>query len=248
VRPNPEFGNITQVESTGGQRQHMVHTGLNYTTPTGFGIIGRTFLFVNYTINFTENDSTSPFALPADNYNLDAEWGPAAGMARHSIGANISTQLMNRVNLGFNANWRSGAPYNITTGRDDNGDTVVNDRPAGVGRNSAVGGHSFNLSGNLSYSFTFGGRGGEGGPGGTTVIMRDGAASGAGQQVVMMGAGGPMGGNSGRYSVNLFIQGNNLLNTVNPLGYSGVMTSQLFGKPTGAQAARSVNVGVRFGF
>jgi hypothetical protein len=26
---------------------------------------------------------------------------------------------------------------NVTTGRDDNGDTIVNDRPAGVGRNSA---------------------------------------------------------------------------------------------------------------
>lgn len=247
VRPNPEFGNITQVESTGGQRQHMVHTGLNYTTPTGIGFIGRTFLFVNYTVNFTENDSTNAFQLPADNYNLDAEWGPAAGMSRHSIGANVSTQLFKRINVGLNANWRSGTPYNITTGRDDNGDTVLNDRPFGVGRNSETGDSIFNLSGNLSYSFTFGRRGGEGGPGGTTVIMRDGAAAPAGQMVVMAG-GGPMGGSGGRYNVNLFINGNNLLNTVNPGQYSGVMTSDLFRKPTGTQPARSVNLGVRIGF
>ena len=30
----------------------------------------------------------------------------------------------------------SGQPLNVTTGRDDNGDTIFNDRPAGYGRNS----------------------------------------------------------------------------------------------------------------
>jgi hypothetical protein len=32
------------------------------------------------------------------------------------------------------------------------------------------------------------------------------------------------------------------------MGYSGVMTSPFFGQPTGARPARSLNVGVRFGF
>ncbi len=30
----------------------------------------------------------------------------------------------------------SGQPLNVTTGRDDNGDTIFNDRPAGFARNS----------------------------------------------------------------------------------------------------------------
>lgn len=30
----------------------------------------------------------------------------------------------------------SGQPLNIVTGGDDNGDTIFNDRPAGVGRNT----------------------------------------------------------------------------------------------------------------
>jgi hypothetical protein len=246
VRPNPEFGNITQVESTGGQRQHLVHGGLNYTTPTGIGIIGRTFLFVNYSLNLTENDATSPFSLPADNYNLDAEWGPVG--SRHSVGGNINTTLFGRFNIGLNANWRSGTPYNITTGRDDNGDTVTNDRPAGVGRNSARGDSVFTLGGNFSYSRTFGRRTGEGGAGGTTVIMRDGAGAAGGGQVMVMPAGGPVPSNSGRYNFNLFLNARNLLNTVNPQGYSGVMTSPLFGRPTGAAPARTVDIGVRFGF
>jgi hypothetical protein len=45
--------------------------------------------------------------------------------------------------LGLRANvWggvSSGRPYTITTGFDDNNDTVFNDRPEGVGRNSARG-------------------------------------------------------------------------------------------------------------
>ncbi len=227
----------------------MVHAGLNYMTTTGLGFIGRTFFNGNYTINATENDSTNPFGLPADNYNLAAEWGPAAGMSRHSVGGNVNTQLFSRINLGLNGNWRSGAPYNITTGRDDNRDGVTNDRPAGVGRNSARGDSIFTLSGNLSYAFSFGRRGGEGGAGGTTVIMRDGApAAGGGQMQIMMPGGGPMGPNNGRYSVNVFINGSNILNTVNPIGFSGVMTSPVFGRATGAAPARTVNVGVRFGF
>jgi hypothetical protein len=164
------------------------------------------------------------------------------------VGGNINTTLFGRFNIGLNANWRSGTPYNITTGRDDNGDTVTNDRPVGVGRNSARGDSVFTLSGNFSYSRTFGRRTGEGGAGGTTVIMRDGAAAAGGGQVMVMPAGGPMPSNSGRYSFNLFLNARNLLNTVNPQGYSGVMTSPLFGRPTGAAPARTVDIGVRFGF
>ena len=54
--------------------------------------------------------------------------------------------------------------------------------------------------------------------------------------------------NAGRYSVNIFLQASNLLNTVNWQNYSGVMTSSNFGKPSSASAARSVTMGVRFGF
>ncbi|MEX2271529.1 MAG: carboxypeptidase regulatory-like domain-containing protein [Vicinamibacterales bacterium] len=243
VRPDPSFGNITQVESTGGQRQHMMHAMLNFNIPAK-----RLFMFLNYTLNHSENDSTSPFALPADNYNLEAEWGPAA-VSRHSLGGNLSTVLFGRFNVSLNASVRSGQPYNVTTGRDDNGDTVFSDRPEGVGRNSARGKAIYTLGGMFSYSLGFGRSGGEGGAGGTTVIMRDGAATpaaGAGQMVVM--AGGPMVQNRSRYSMNLFVQGQNLLNTVNPQGYSGVMTSPFFGQPTGAMPARSLRVGVRFGF
>ena len=125
-------------------------------------------------------------------------------MARHTVSANLSTFLLGRFNVALNGSVSSGVPYNITTGRDDNGDGVFLDRPAGVARNSARGKATFNLGGMFSYQRRFG-RGGEGGAGGTTVIMRDGgapaaAASGQGQMVMM--GGGQMGPNAGRYSMN----------------------------------------------
>ena len=43
-----------------------------------------------------------------------------------------------RFNLGVALTANSGAPYSITTGRDDNRDGLANDRPAGVPRNSVA--------------------------------------------------------------------------------------------------------------
>ncbi|MDQ3169313.1 MAG: TonB-dependent receptor [Acidobacteriota bacterium] len=241
LRPDPSFGNITQVESTGGERRHMVHGGLSYMLPAR-----RTFVFANYTLNHTENDSAGAFGLPADSYNLDAEWGPAGMLPRHTLNMNLSTVAFKRLSVGVNGFVRSGAPYNITTGRDDNGDTVFNDRPAGVSRNSARAKATYDLGGRLTYAIGFGRRAGEGGaPGAPTQITVRSGGDGGGH---MMMGGGAAGTENSRYRVEFFVAASNLLNTVNPTGYSGVMTSELFGQPTGALAARRIDLGARFGF
>ena len=240
LRPNPEAGNITQVESTGGERRHMIHAGLSYMLPAR-----RAFIFTNYTLNHTENDSSGAFGLPADSYNLGAEWGPAAMLPRHMVNLNLSTVFLKRLIVGVNGFARSGAPYNITTGRDDNGDTVFNDRPAGTPRNSARGSATFDLGGRLTYAIGFGRRAGEGGaPGAPTQIMVRSGGSGGG----MMMMGGAAGAEDSRYRIELFVSASNLLNSVNPTGYVGAMTSTMFGEPTGAMAARRIDLGARFGF
>jgi hypothetical protein len=211
ARPDPAFGNITQVESTGGERRHMVHAGLSYMVPAR-----RTFLFANYMLNHTENDSAGAFGLPADSYDLDAEWGPAAMLPRHILNVNLSTVFFKRLTVGLNGLARSGAPYNITTGRDDNGDTVFNDRPDGVSRNSARATPTYDIGGRLSYAIGFGRRAGEGGaPGGgpTHIMVRSGGGDGGGG-MMMMGGGGA-GTENSRYRIELFVSASNLLNSVN---------------------------------
>ena len=144
---------------------------------------------------------------------------------------------------------RSGTRYNITTGRDDNGDTVFNDRPAGVARNSAIGKGSWDVAARLSYTFGFGDRpaDGPGGPGPTMIVQRVGAGPGSAGDLL----GGLMGGGAAenkRVRIELFVSAQNLLNSVTPIGYSGVMTSPFFLQPTAAMPARRVDLGFRVGF
>src|SRR4030095_9683055 len=97
-----------------------------------------------------------------------------------------NTDLWHGFKLASNFNAASASPYTITTGHDDNNDTVSNDRPLGVGRNSARAAGRFALGARLSYAFGFG--------------RRPGAEPGAGGQVIMIRGGAietPMGGFSG---------------------------------------------------
>ena len=51
----------------------------------------------------------------------------------------------------------SARPYNVTTGFDDNGDAVFNDRPAGVSRNSERSAAQVTADLRLTKSFDLGG-------------------------------------------------------------------------------------------
>jgi hypothetical protein len=242
-RPDPTLGNITQVESTASMRGQTFSAGLNYNLPAR-----RMFLFANYAWLKQENDADGPFGVPANSYDPDAEWGPAAGVARHNISGMFSSSLTRTLKLSLGATWRSGTPYNITTGRDDNGDGVFNDRPAGVGRNAALTSATWDVNGRLSYAFGFGQRQAAGGPAG-------------GQTIMVHRVGGPVGGGGGdisgafgggaedkRIRFELFASASNLLNHVNRVGYSGVMTSPFFQSATASMPGRRIDVGIRMGF
>jgi hypothetical protein len=237
-RPDPSSGTVTQVESTARSAMHMVHTGFNLNLPWH-----RTFLFFNYTLGHAMNESDGPFSLPADNLDLRAEWGPTPYDARHRASAMFNMNLWKGFKLATMVNSSSGLPYNITTGFDDNHDTVSNDRPAGVARNSARGDGRWDVGGRLSWGFGFGQRRDSGG-GTPTIMIR-----------TIGGPGGdaPMGGFTGgsddkRWRVELYLAGTNLFNHVNPAGYSGVLTSQFFGQPTSSGAPRKLELGMRFAF
>jgi hypothetical protein len=236
-RPDPSSGNITQVESTGRSEGHMVHSGFNMNLPWH-----RTFLFVNYTFSRLRNDTDGAFALPADNYDLAAEWGPGAIDVPHRLTGMMNMDLWTGFKVSTNFFVSSGTPYNITTGYDDNGDTVSNDRPAGVTRNSARTAGRADMGLRLSWAFGFGRRKGADGAGGPQIVM-------------IRGGGGeiPLGGFSGgaedkRWRFEIYAAATNLFNRTNMTGYSGVMTSPFFMQPTSALPARRIELGARFGF
>jgi hypothetical protein len=220
----------------------------------------RTFFNVNYTWARVRNHADNALALPADSLHPDAEWGPSSGDIRHRLNAmvNIGLPLGIRANIG--GSMQSAAPYNITTGRDDNRDGVSNDRPAGVGRNSARGAARWDTNVRLTRGFGFGGNPGnrQGGEGPVVIAAPAGGGPPQGPGGGGPGGGGPGGGRGGavggggeanqRFRVEFYIQGFNVLNRTNYSNFSGNQQSPLFGTPTSAAQARRVEVGMQFRF
>jgi hypothetical protein len=92
-------------------------------------------------------------STPSNSYDLASDWGRSNNDQRHRLQANLQVSYQPwGFQMRVNPTWSSGRPYNITTGRDDNGDGTINDRPTGVRRNSGNGPSNYNL--NLTFSKT----------------------------------------------------------------------------------------------
>jgi hypothetical protein len=147
LRPNPDFVNINQIESTASERSQAV-------TITLQGRVGKLFKpYAQYIFSRTTNDTSGTFALPANNYDLRAEWGPADFDWRHRFNLMGVLTLPRAFQTGLVLSAISGSPFSITSGFDDNGDTVANDRPPGVTRNTARGPRTIQLD--LRFAKTF---------------------------------------------------------------------------------------------
>jgi Carboxypeptidase regulatory-like domain len=122
-RPDPNAGNIFQYESNGvfNQRQFIVNLSNRFNSRFSFYTI--------YSFNKANSDTDGSLSFPANSYDLRDEYGRSALDIRHRFvfGGTISAPW-NLVLSPFIV-IRSGAPFNITTGRDNNGDLQFTDRP-----------------------------------------------------------------------------------------------------------------------
>jgi hypothetical protein len=237
TRPDPTLGNITQIESSANSFNHTFMAGLNWARPNRF------MFGINYMLAKNTNEADSPTALPANNFNLRGERGPAMTDIRHRFFIISNYTLWGGFRLGTSLQYNSASPYNITTGFDNNNDSVINDRPAGVTRNSARGADRFDLSTRLSWGTSWGKpRENVGGGGPQVRIIR------AGDSGDMLGGMPSMGGANNRYRVEFYVQAYNALNNVNPTGFSGVQTSPFFGRSFSAMPGRRLETGMRFSF
>lgn len=255
VRPDPQFANVIEVLSDAGSRQNNVNIGVTMNLASappsmlnGIMIMGgpggpskqlwnwrKVMLFSNVSFGRSRNDTDGAFTPPATG-NLADNWGPAGNDVERRFNVSInSTQLRNfSANLNFNAS--SAPPYTVLTGHDDNGDLIFNDRPSGLGRNSARASGAWSLNGYFNYSVQFG----------RSVALPPGIGitSGAGGIAVTQGAAQ----SAGRYRLNIFVNAQNLTNHQNLGGYSGVLTSPFFGVPTLSQGTRKIDVGLGISF
>ena len=264
VRPDPTVGNISEIQSSGKRASDRATVALNmrYAPRRIFGM-------VQYQLGSSRNYADGATALPSDSLNPGLDWGPSAQDVRHRIFFNFNSPVGRGVRLSLGMQGSSALPYNITSGFDTNGDTVFNDRPTDVERNSARGASQWTANVRLNKSIGLGGAraggpGFPGGPGGMPMPPPSGGvAAQRGPGVAAQrgpGGGGPGGGGGDgpqlmvmeggnqKYRLDFYMNIQNAFDHVNYNAFIGNQQSSFFGTATSAGPARRIELGASFGF
>jgi hypothetical protein len=127
VRPFGDVGEIYQYESSGRFNQNQLFIGFNHRFSRAL-----TF-FSSYSLSKTTNDTDGQGGslFPANSYDLTGEFGRAAFDVRHrfTFAGTINLPWW-QVSLNPFIVASTGAPFNITTGQDINGDRLFTERPS----------------------------------------------------------------------------------------------------------------------
>jgi hypothetical protein len=247
MRLDPTRGNINQQESSG--KSLVKNFSLQYRLPNKRILNNKVQIGGNLTwaMNWAEDDN----GTPVNNYDIAAEWGRSSQDQRHRFTASLN--ILVPWNLRFNfsqVGWNSGRPYTITTGQDLNGDGANNDRPDGFGRNTETAPSYFNAI-NMTVTKTIILRSNARPPAPANDYVepqRGGGGFGGGGGGGFGGQGGGGGGGRGRpdtRQIQLSVQVRNLFNSTIRTGISGVMSSPLFGQPTGGGQGRQITLSVQ---
>jgi hypothetical protein len=164
VRADPNYGNVIAVVTDTEIRRHEVFVNSTIALAAPSPALQqapfnwrRMNVQAGYTMIHVQNNSAGPFTPPPSG-NIDDDWGPGPQDApyRFNIVA-TGTQVRNLTTV---LTWLafSGQVYNETTGLDDNGDGILNDRRPGVGLRSLRGAGQFQMNARISYAFVLGGQ------------------------------------------------------------------------------------------
>jgi hypothetical protein len=124
VRPLNSINNFFEYDSTGRFNQNQLIVTLN-------GRLNRKASFnVNYVFSKTNSDTDGSGTFAANPYDFSAEYGRASNDVRHRFTLVGSFRAPWGVSLNPFLIVSSGSPFNITIGRDLNGDTLFTERPA----------------------------------------------------------------------------------------------------------------------
>lgn len=124
IRPFADAGNIYEYESSGRLNQTQLILSVNNRLNRNFS------LFARYVLGKASSDTDGAGTFAANPYDFGGEYGRSSLDVRHNfvLGGSINAPWGIRLNPFIIAS--SGRPFNITTGRDTNGDTLFTERPA----------------------------------------------------------------------------------------------------------------------
>ncbi len=230
-RPLAPNLNLDQFQQTGQLGGNVLFMGVDQHS------LKRLQLFAGYVRMDLRGNADSDTFFPQSSYSNQGEIARPSWEATHQLIGFSNYVLPRAVNLSFQFNAASGLPYNITTGFDNNGDGVFNDRPvystpssttvyatrfgllspigsgASIGRNAGTLPWNVHLDTNLSRSFA--------------LPHKPGAES---------------------RSLALNVRSTNLLNHTNVLAVGGVLGSPQFAQAYQADNGRRVEAGLRWNF
>ncbi|MEO8500300.1 MAG: TonB-dependent receptor [Vicinamibacteria bacterium] len=226
---------VREIESTSRSSRHAVDARLNL-TPSPAAKVG---FFVGYLWQNLRNESEGALSLPANENDLAAEWGRSLNGATHRVFGLLNVNPTKRISIGALLQAQSGNPFDITTGRDDNGDTLFGDRPAGVTRNTGTGPSRVNVDLRVGWAKSFG--------------AKRAPRPGEGMRVIRLGGGDGVPDTSSpgepqRYRVSLYAQAFNVLNRTNPVAVGTILGSPLFGRAVVTDPGRRIELGATFAF
>ena len=137
ITPNGTRQNIYQYDSGGIFRQNQLIANVRVNTGRRVSLFG--FYVLNYANSnvssggsaggFFSSGTTSEASFLSNQYDPNADYGRAAFDVRHRVFLGGNFTLPYSFSLSPFVVINSGEPYNLTTGQDNNGDSIFNDRP-----------------------------------------------------------------------------------------------------------------------
>ncbi len=120
IRPYSDTGDIYQLESTAWSRS--LRTNVEFATPIG----KRNQISVRYNNQYLRTDTGGANSFPVNQYDVSGE---EVGQYFNRLSLNGYFYLPLKINGSFLLLYSQGSRFNITTGEDENGDSIYNDRP-----------------------------------------------------------------------------------------------------------------------
>ena len=222
IRPNAKFGRIRYLESSGSFTRNSLEVA-------GEGVLFRR-VRVNgrYRLSKSTDDFTIAFGLPVDNYNLSLEKGISSLDRRHFFTARFDYSPFRDFRINPSFIFTSPLPYTITTGLDNNRDSVFNDRPLGVARNTERG--EWTKTVNLGISWAI------------PIFKRSISVEKNGEEKPVQNVPNIL----KYHKLSLSINVNNLFNTTNRRRFIGNQLSPFFLQATSSAPARSITFNFMF--
>ncbi len=211
-----------------------VTKGQQLTVYTALRLTSKARLYARYWFQQENSDTSGATNFPSNEYDLGADYGRATDNHRNRIYAGGSYALPLGVNLSPTLVVGSGAPFNITTGTDLNGDTIYNDRPAfatDLSRASVVQTAYGNFDTQPIAGQKIIPRNYDTGPGYAVLFASLSKTVGVGPRKLLPAEAGKPATRADRpYSLRFGVESENVLNHVNRGLPVGVLNSPLFGK------------------